>query len=285
MDGLLSTKMNSFGDFYDIPLIDRIKNACIEFQRETELMHPERFYYRSHKNGKLTKSSAVSEDKVVTGLVASATSVEESGDITFNFQQKIQPWSSLNIINDDAKETITGSSNVRTGIQSIDKKSGKQNLIVIASLLDKIPNLGGLARTCEIFGASKLIIGNKNVTNNKLFQSVSVTAEKWIDIDEIIPNELYQYLCKMQEKGYSIIGVEQTSQSTSLENYTFPTKTILLLGREKTGIPSQFIHMLDHCVEIPQLGLIRSLNVHVSAAIMVWEFTRQQILSGATKKE
>jgi|TARA_B110000091_G_scaffold194828_1_gene221018 tRNA guanosine-2'-O-methyltransferase len=124
--------------------------------------------------------------------------------------------------------------------------------------------------------------GNKKVMENKLFQSVSVTAEKWIDIEEVIPNELYAYLCTLQEQGYSIIGVEQTSQSTSLEKYEFPTKTVLLLGREKTGIPSQFIHMLDHCVEIPQLGLVRSLNVHVSAAIMVWEYTRQQILNGTT---
>ena len=34
----------------------------------------------------------------------------------------------------------------------------------------------------------------------------------------------------------------------------------------------------DACVEIPQLGIIRSLNVHVSGALMVWEYTRQQIL-------
>ena len=43
--------------------------------------------------------------------------------------------------------------------------------------------------------------------------------------------------------------------------------------------------MLDACVEIPQLGIVRSLNVHVSAALMVWEFTRQQLLSGRTVKK
>ena len=72
---------------------------------------------------------------------------------------------------------------------------------------------------------------------------------------------------------------------SSLEAFTFPEKTVLLLGREKTGIPSKFIHMLDACVEIPQLGIVRSLNVHVSAALMVWEFTRQQLLSRKTIKK
>jgi tRNA G18 (ribose-2'-O)-methylase SpoU len=37
------------------------------------------------------------------------------------------------------------------------------------------------------------------------------------------------------------------------------------------------IQMLDYCVEIPQLGVIRSLNVHVSAAIAIWEYTKQQL--------
>jgi tRNA guanosine-2'-O-methyltransferase len=46
---------------------------------------------------------------------------------------------------------------------------------------------------------------------------------------------------------------------------------------EKEGIPVEVIQVLDMCVEIPQLGVIRSLNVHVSAAIAVWEYTKQQI--------
>lgn len=51
---------------------------------------------------------------------------------------------------------------------------------------------------------------------------------------------------------------------------------VLVLGREKEGIPVDIIHMLDACIEIPQLGVIRSLNVHVSGAIALWEYTRQQ---------
>lgn len=47
---------------------------------------------------------------------------------------------------------------------------------------------------------------------------------------------------------------------------------------EKEGIPVELIQMLDYCVEIPQLGVIRSLNVHVSAAIAIWEFTKKHSL-------
>ena len=44
---------------------------------------------------------------------------------------------------------------------------------------------------------------------------------------------------------------------------------------EKTGIPLEFLQVLDVCVEIPQCGLVRSLNVHVTGAICVWEYHKQ----------
>ncbi len=47
---------------------------------------------------------------------------------------------------------------------------------------------------------------------------------------------------------------------------------------EREGIPVEIIHLLDTCVEIPQFGVIRSLNVHVSGAVLVWEYTKQHCL-------
>jgi tRNA G18 (ribose-2'-O)-methylase SpoU len=50
---------------------------------------------------------------------------------------------------------------------------------------------------------------------------------------------------------------------------------VLLLGAEKEGIPVDLLQDVDLCVEIPQLGITRSLNVHVSGALLLWEYTRQ----------
>ena len=272
--GLLATPLDTFGEFYDEPLLERIKAACIEYQQETERLFPERFYYRFLKNGKLgvKNGNRGAGHSDTTKLVDAAP--DEQGP-EFNFQRKIQPWDTLDALTRDL------------GGGSLDRNAAisgrrKQKLIVIASLIDKVPNLGGLARTCEIFGADTLVVPSKSVCNNKLFKQVSVTADKWVNIDECPPENLYDKLSELQSRGFSLIGVEQTAHSTSLEEYMFPEKTVLLLGREKTGIPSRFIHMLDACVEIPQLGIIRSLNVHVSGALMVWEYTRQQILKSVS---
>ncbi len=57
---------------------------------------------------------------------------------------------------------------------------------------------------------------------------------------------------------------------------------VLLVGKEREGIPVEILRAVDRCVEIPQLGVVRSLNVHVSGALAVWEYTRQHRLARAS---
>uniref|UniRef100_A0A669C9P9 tRNA (guanosine(18)-2'-O)-methyltransferase TARBP1 n=1 Tax=Oreochromis niloticus TaxID=8128 RepID=A0A669C9P9_ORENI len=156
-------------------------------------------------------------------------------------------------------------------------------LLVVASLIDKPTNLGGLCRTCEIFGASALVLDSLRHVNDKNFQSLSVSAELWLPLLEVKPMELTEFLQVKKSEGYCIVGVEQTANSHSLQEYQFPEKTLLLLGNEREGIPANLLQMLDVCVEIPQQGIIRSLNVHVSAALLIWEYTRQHLSSGSAE--
>lgn len=103
-----------------------------------------------------------------------------------------------------------------------------------------------------------------------------MTAERWVPIVEVSEAGLPNFLEHKKKDGFFLIGLEQTANSFSIDEFTFPKKVVLVLGREKEGIPVNLIQVLDACMEIPQLGVIRSLNVHVSGAIAVWEYTRQQ---------
>ncbi|XP_023438769.2 probable methyltransferase TARBP1 isoform X1 [Dasypus novemcinctus] len=184
-------------------------------------------------------------------------------------QKKIIPWKN-NVPDFELELTF----------QDRAAKLGKSicRLIVVASLIDKATNLGGLCRTCEIFGASVLVVGNLHYINDKQFQHLSVSAEQWLPLVEVKPPQLMDYLQQKKAEGYTIIGVEQTAKSLDLTQYCFPEKSLLLLGNEREGIPANLIQQLDVCVEIPQKGIIRSLNVHVSGALLIWEYTRQHLL-------
>ncbi|XP_037388864.1 probable methyltransferase TARBP1 [Pygocentrus nattereri] len=150
-------------------------------------------------------------------------------------------------------------------------------LLVVASLIDKPTNLGGLCRTCEIFGASALVLDSLRHVSDRQFQALSVSSELWLPLQEVKPTELTDFLQLKKRDGYCIVGVEQTANSQSLQDYRFPEKTLLLLGNEREGIPANLLQLLDVCVEIPQQGVTRSLNVHVSAALLVWEYTKQHL--------
>ncbi|KAK7902159.1 hypothetical protein WMY93_018928 [Mugilogobius chulae] len=189
-------------------------------------------------------------------------------------QKKITPWN-LDIHEQEPElQLVPQQRAARVG-----KTHGA--LLVVASLIDKPTNLGGLCRTCEIFGAGALVLDSLCHVKDKQFQSLSVTSERWLPLLEVKPVELTDFLQLKKNEGYCIVGVEQTANSHSLENYHFPEKTLLLLGNEREGIPANLLQMLDVCVEIPQQGVIRSLNVHVSAALLIWEYTRQHLISGA----
>ncbi|KAF3772821.1 putative methyltransferase [Nymphaea thermarum] len=207
-------------------------------------------------------------------------------DKTFNFQKKVTLEKVIGFPNSLADEyslvyvEIEEEDHLYTmmllGRNTDLLKDGRQELIVIASLLDRIPNLAGLARTCEVFKAAALAIADKSVMQDKQFQLISVTAEKWVPVLEVPICSIKPFLEKKKRDGFCLVGLEQTANSVPLDQYSFPRKTVLVLGREKEGIPVDIIHILDACVEIPQLGVVRSLNVHVSGAIAIWEYTRQQ---------
>ncbi|CAI9292192.1 unnamed protein product [Lactuca saligna] len=232
------------------------------------------------------------QDSESIGQVIDETTSKLQHDVSLDFQKKvtvskhefqdshstsINRNTTINSLLDVEKEDELVDEAIRARHVGMDKlKSGRQQIILVASLLDRVPNLAGLARTCEVFKAASLVIDNANILHDKQFQLISVTAEKWVPIIEVPVSNVKGFLEKKKGEGFSILGLEQTANSLSLDQYLFPTKTVLVLGREKEGIPVELIHILDGCIEIPQLGVVRSLNVHVSGAIALWEYTRQQ---------
>ncbi|OEH75435.1 RNA family protein [Cyclospora cayetanensis] len=154
----------------------------------------------------------------------------------------------------------------------------RSDLIVIASLVNKSPNLGGLARTCEVFNVRALVVNSLDLLKDSIFRNISVSAHQWLPMTAVPAATLPGYFNALRAEGYSIVGLEQTASSHVLGEFAFPRKTALVLGAEKEGMPAPLMSHIDHCVEIPQLGLIRSLNVHVSASMCIWEYANQHLL-------
>merc|ERR1712238_207557 len=249
-EGLLQIPIDEGGEANPVNLVDMIKQTQQEVYAEARLNDAPTWKH---------------VDDILGTDQNNVLCVQDDMSKLVNFQRKILPLDSLNL--------AIAESNEQRARNGAGRK--KQDLIVCATLIDKVPNLAGLARSTEIFSAEMLVIPDTSVCKMDNFKSVSVGAADWINIEECKEDDLLQWLKSRKEDGFTIIGVEQTSSSISLSNLVFPKKTVLLLGKEKEGIPVKYLQSVDICVEIPQLGIIRSLNVHVSGAICIWEYTKQ----------
>ncbi|XP_062428255.1 probable methyltransferase TARBP1 isoform X2 [Rhea pennata] len=261
--------------FYTLPRLSEVAEdewiSLCKFDRFTDVTLPPTFqWYHSRTELLDLKPSDWSQQDIGSNSVETDSQTEGT-----DVQKKIIPW----------RNSIP-SLDLELVLQDRAAKLGKSNsrLIVVASLIDKPTNLGGLCRTSEIFGASALVVGSLHYIQDKQFQHLSVSAEQWLPLFEVKPSQLVDYLEQKKTEGYTIIGVEQTAKSFDLTEYCFPEKSLLLLGNEHEGIPANLIHHLDVCVEIPQQGIIRSLNVHVSGALLIWEYTRQQVIKQKQQK-
>lgn len=191
---------------------------------------------------------------------AAASSNAAADDV---YQKKIMPWEMM--LETDMDLT-----------KHLHKKNRRSNdLIVVASLIDRLPNLAGLCRTCEIFNASQLVVPTLKIKEDVGFTSISVSSERWMPMIEVAEPDVAAYLQSKKEEGYTLCGLEQTTTSATLGEYQFPEKCVLLLGKERQGVPADLLQMLDVTIEIPQYGITRSLNVHVSGAICIYEYTKQ----------
>ncbi len=77
----------------------------------------------------------------------------------------------------------------------------------------------------------------------------------------------------LKKDGYVVIALEQTTESINLSGFLpkSNSKYALVFGNEVKGVGSQVLELCDQCVEIPQFGTKHSLNVSVTAGIVVWD--------------
>ena len=81
--------------------------------------------------------------------------------------------------------------------------------------------------------------------------------------------------------GYTVLAIEQCEGSTMLQNMQFDKekKYAVVLGNEVKGVQQEVVDMCDGCIEIPQFGTKHSMNVSVTAGIIIWSIADRFLLT------
>ncbi len=143
-------------------------------------------------------------------------------------------------------------------------------LIVCASLVEKATNQAALCRTCEVLGVAQLVLSAPN--SSWEFRKVTASAHQWQPMAYCPPPELARWL---DGQPYHRIALTVTPGAQPLPEYQFNENTMLVLGRELTGIPADVANRCDDAVTIPQAGRVDSLNVQTAAAIAIYAYRLQ----------
>lgn len=149
----------------------------------------------------------------------------------------------------------------------------KLPLIVVLDNVRSQHNIGSVFRTSDAFLVAEIALcGITAIPPQAEIHKTALGAEdavKWsyyAETEEVIK--------KLKAEGYQIFAIEQTENSISLEDFK-PDKSqkyAVVLGHEVHGVQQSVIDLCDHCIEIPQFGTKHSLNVSVTAGIVIWDF-------------
>ena len=153
------------------------------------------------------------------------------------------------------------------------KSSKKTPLIIILVNIRSMNNIGSVFRTADAFIIEKIFLcGISAIPPNKDIQKTALGSTESVDWE--YSESTYDLICNLMEKKIKIIAVEQTEDSISLEKF-IPEKNqtyALVFGNEVKGVSQEVISLINKTIEIPQFGTKHSLNISVSAGILIWDF-------------
>lgn len=153
------------------------------------------------------------------------------------------------------------------------KTAQKMNFCIVLDNVRSLSNVGSVFRTADCLGASQLFLcGITGTPPNRELHKTALGSEEsvsWIYSETTL--DCVKYLKK---EGYKIALIEQIEPSISLENYApnCDEKIAYVLGNEVDGISNEILEYADFAIEIPQFGAKHSLNISVTAGIVMWHY-------------
>lgn len=174
------------------------------------------------------------------------------------------------------------------------KESAKIPLIVVLDDVRSAYNVGSVFRTCDAFRVEKVCLCGITATPPSTeIHKTALGGEDSVDWEYF--KDTADCVRKLHAQGYFVWSIEQVEHSVKLQNLDaqscIPTGlsdvksddetkfqgVAVILGNEVKGVRQDIVDMSDGCLEIPQYGTKHSLNVSITAGIVIWEFAKRLI--------
>jgi len=153
-------------------------------------------------------------------------------------------------------------------------ESGKSPLLLILDQITDVRNFGAVVRSAECAGVQAVIIPEKGMARIGA-DAIKTSAGAIHHLPICKVKNLEQTVRYLKESGVEIVAATEKG-NTVYTNAVLTGPLAIILGSEDTGISDNLLRLADQQLKIPILGKIESLNVSVSAALMIYEAVRQR---------
>ncbi|WP_207531655.1 23S rRNA (guanosine(2251)-2'-O)-methyltransferase RlmB [Desertivirga arenae] len=153
-------------------------------------------------------------------------------------------------------------------------EKGETPLILILDGITDVRNLGAIARTAECVGVHAIVVPSKGSAQINP-DAIKTSAGALFKVPVCRHDSLLKTAKFLQESGLQLVAcTEKTNDYLYKPDYSMPTA--IVMGSEEDGISDELIRISEHLAKIPMFGEISSLNVSVSAGIILYEAVRQR---------
>lgn len=139
-------------------------------------------------------------------------------------------------------------------------------------------NASAVIRTCDAAGVLHLDLVSPNPELLRFNEAISTRADKWLEI-AVHPTPA-ECLEPLKKAGFEIVATHLQKDAIPYTDVDFAKPVALVFGSESEGISEEALTFADKVVRIPMLGMVQSLNLSVSVAVILYEALRQRSAKG-----
>jgi tRNA (guanosine-2'-O-)-methyltransferase len=160
----------------------------------------------------------------------------------------------------------------------------QSNITVVLENVFDPHNISAVMRTCDAVGIQDIYVLNTKIAAHKKFgQKSSSSAAKWLSIHQF--TDAAECFAELRKHYNLILTTHLSSDAIALHDIDFTQSIALVFGNEHSGVSDEIRAMADGNFIIPQVGIIKSLNISVACAVTVYEAMRQKTLAGHYEKK
>ena len=134
----------------------------------------------------------------------------------------------------------------------------------------QLHNTSAVIRSCDVFGIQEVNIVEETNTK-RIDREIAMGAQKWVDLNRY--HSVKDCITDLKQKGYQIVATTPHTDDCELHDFDVTKKACFFFGRETEGLSPEVLKEADVFMKIPMVGFTESLNISVSAAIILQHVT------------